>query len=57
MSLSPSVCPLCMREAESRDYICIHCAFFKKIWDHFKNALSIPFAMPNSMKDLFALWG
>lgn len=51
-----SIFPLCMQEAESRDHIFIHCVFSTKIWDHFKHALSIHFAIPNSIKDLFALW-
>lgn len=54
--ISPHISVLCRKEGEFGNYIMIHYAFSRKIWEHFLHPLNLCWVMPYSSLDLLYHW-
>lgn len=55
LCISPSMCPFYKRDEESGNHIFIHCAFSSEVWNFFKQALSLNFAMLESVESFLSM--
>lgn len=51
------MCSLCRLDAEFENHIFLHCTYTTKVWNFFRQVMSLHFVVPESVEDLFCQWG
>lgn len=51
-----NVCPLCSQDAESIDYIFIHCVYAREVWNGVFGVMAVGLVFPSSFNELLCSW-